>query len=60
MWAEVRALGCWHARVHERPANQKRQTVMIVTCVASDRNYLEPTTNQYLKRQSAFSGGKHD
>jgi hypothetical protein len=31
------------------PANQKRQTVMIVTCVASDREYFGPTTNQYLK-----------
>jgi hypothetical protein len=28
----------------EWAANQKRQTVMIVTCVASDRKYFGPTT----------------
>jgi len=30
-------------RCHEWAANQ-RQTVMIVTCVASDREYFGPTT----------------
>jgi hypothetical protein len=41
-------------------ANQKHQTVMIVTGVASDWEYLRPMTNRSLKRQSAFSGGSHD
>jgi hypothetical protein len=46
--------------VYEWAATQKRQTVMIVTGVASDRKYFFPTLNQFLKRQSAFSGGEHD
>jgi len=29
------------ARLRERAANQKRQTVMIVTCAAGDREYLQ-------------------
>jgi hypothetical protein len=38
----------------------KRQTVMIVTGAVSDWQYLPGTTDQSLKRQSAFNGGKHD
>jgi hypothetical protein len=45
---------------YEWATNQKRQTVMIVTGVASDREYFLPTINQFLKLQSAFSGGEHD
>jgi hypothetical protein len=41
-------------------ANQKRQTVMIVTGAASDWEYFSLGTNQSLKRQSTFSGGSHD
>jgi hypothetical protein len=37
--------------------NQKRQTVMIVTGVTSDWEYLWAET---IKRHSAFGGGKHD
>jgi hypothetical protein len=38
--------------------NQKHQTVMIVTGVASDWEYPSLGTNQSLK--SAFSGGNRD
>jgi hypothetical protein len=44
--------------VHEQATNQKHQTVMIVTGVASNWEYFSLRTNQSLK--SAFSGGSHD
>ena len=31
---------------HEQAANLKHQTVMIVTAVASDREYFSPTTSR--------------
>jgi len=44
--------------VTSRPPIKKHQTVMIITGVASDWEYLSPQANQSLK--SAFSGGNHD
>jgi hypothetical protein len=39
---------------------KKHQIVMIVTGATSDWEYFAGTTDQSLKRQSAFNGGKHD
>ena len=44
----------------EQAANQKHQTVMIVTGATSDWEYIRGTTDRSLKRQSAFNGGKDD
>jgi hypothetical protein len=52
-WARVATGLCY-----EQATNQKHQTVMIVTGVASNWEYSSPRTNQSLK--SAFSGGNHD
>jgi hypothetical protein len=44
----------WRSGKGSRAANQNHQTVMIVTCDASNWEYFCPRT------PSAFSGGKHD
>ena len=43
-----------------KAANQKRQTVMVITGAASEWEYLPRMTDQSLKRQSTFDGGKDD
>jgi hypothetical protein len=48
------------AAIYAAPVAEKRQTVMVVTGAVSDWEYLQSTTDQSLKRQSAFNGGKHD